>query len=87
MSLNTLSLEKKKVFYSILMEHVSEQKDLGVITVAYLKLDEHISTKRKKANMVILIRRCFSYLDSPLFHTPSLIWTLHLKSRSRHLKT
>lgn len=87
LSLKTLSLEKKKVFYSILMEHVSEEKDLGVITVAYLKLDEYISTKMKKANMVILIRRCFSYLDSPLFHTLSLIWTLHLKSRSIHLKT
>ena len=50
------------------LEHVFEQKDLGVILDAELKFDEHISVKVKKANAIAgLIRRTFSYLEGPLF--------------------
>ena len=50
------------------LEHNFEQKDLGVILDAKLKLDEHILVKVKKANTIAgLIRRTFSYLDGPLF--------------------
>ena len=48
--------------------NVTEQKDLGVILDANLKLDEHASTKIIKVNaMVNLTRRSLSYLDGPLF--------------------
>ena len=51
------------------LEHVFEQKDLGVILDAELKFDEHISVKvNKEANAIAgLIGRTFSYLDGPLF--------------------
>ena len=50
------------------LEHVFEQKDLGVILNAELKFDEHISVIVKKANATAgLIRRTFSYLGGPLF--------------------
>ena len=74
------------------LEHVFEQKDLGVIVDEELKSDEHILVKVKKANAKAgLIRRTFSYLDGPLFKklfTPSVgphleygqvIWTPYLK--------
>ena len=74
------------------LEHVFEQRDLGVILDADLKFAEHISAKIKKANTLIgLIRRSFSYLDGPLFKKlfttfvrPHLeysqaIWAPHLK--------
>lgn len=47
---------------------VTEQKDLGVILDANLKLDEHASTKIIKVSaMVNLTRRSLSYFDGPLF--------------------
>ena len=50
------------------LEHVFEEKDLGVYIDSELKFDEHISNKVNKANaMVGLIRRSFSYLDGELF--------------------
>ena len=74
------------------LEHVFEQKELGVILNAELKFDEHISVKVKKANaIVVLIHRTFPYLDGSLFKKlfttfvlPHLdygqvIWTPHLK--------
>ena len=74
------------------LEHVFEQKDLGVSLDAELKFDEQISVKVKKANTIAeLIHRTFSYLDGSLFKKlfttfvrPHLkygqvIWTLHLK--------
>ena len=75
------------------LEHVFEQKDLGVILDAELKFDEHISVKvKKEANAIAgLIRRTFSYLEGPLFkklftafERPHLeygqvIWIPHLK--------
>ena len=43
------------------LEHVFEQKDLGVILDAELKFDKYISVKVKKANAIAeLIRRTFS---------------------------
>ena len=50
------------------MEHVGEEKDLGVVIDSELSFDEHISAKVNKANaMVGLIRRAFSYLDPKMF--------------------
>ena len=50
------------------LEHVFEEKDLGVIIDSDLTFNEHISTKIKKANAIVgLIRRTFSFLDGPLF--------------------
>ena len=50
------------------LDHVFEEKDLGVHIDAELKFVEHMSAKIKKANSIVgLIRRSFSYLDSKLF--------------------
>ena len=50
------------------LEHVFEEKDLGVHVDMELKFHEHISNKVNKANSIIgLIRRSFSYLDGELF--------------------
>ena len=74
------------------LEHVFEQKDLGIILDTELKFDEHITVKVKKENAITrLIRRTFSYLDGPLikklistFVRPQLEygqvrWSPHLK--------
>ena len=74
------------------LEHVFQQKDLGVILDAELKFDEHISVEVKTANAIAgLIRRTFSYRDGPLFKKlfntfvrphleyGKLIWTPQLK--------
>ena len=50
------------------LEHVFEEKDLGVHIDSELRFDEHVSIKVNKANaMVGLIRRSFSFLDGELF--------------------
>jgi len=50
------------------LEHVFEQKDLGVIVDSELRFEEHIGMKVKKANSIAgLIRRSFAYLDATLF--------------------
>ena len=50
------------------LEHVFEEKDLGVIIDMELTFDEHIATKVKKANQMMgLIRRTFSFLDGDTF--------------------
>lgn len=50
------------------LEHVFDEKDLGVIIDSELKFEEHMNLKIKKANAISgLIRRSFSYLDPPLF--------------------
>jgi len=74
------------------LEHVFEEKDLGVIFDAEMKFEQHINTKIKKANsMAGLIRRSFSFLDGKLFKKlfttlvrPHLeycqnVWSPHLK--------
>ena len=50
------------------LEHVFEEKDLGVVIDMDLNFEEHISPKIKKANGIMgLIRRTFCYLDEHLF--------------------
>jgi hypothetical protein len=50
------------------LEHVFEEKDLGVTIDPSLRFEEHISMKVKKANMMMgLIRRSFSFLSCSLF--------------------
>ena len=50
------------------LEHVFEEKDLGVHIDSELKFEEHIAYKVNKANALVgLIRRSFSYLDGELF--------------------
>ena len=50
------------------MEHVFEEKDLGVTIDSQLTFEEHIAAKVRVANaMVGLIRRSFSYLSCYLF--------------------
>ena len=54
--------------YGAEMEHVFEEKDLGVTIDSQLKFEEHIAAKVRVANaMVGLIRRSFSYLSCYLF--------------------
>ena len=74
------------------LEHVFEEKDLGVYVDADLSFEEHIATKVKKANQIMrLIRRSFTYLDKESFTKlytalvrPHLeyaqsVWSPHLK--------
>ena len=50
------------------LDHVFEEKYLGVIVDSEIKFDEHIATKIKKANsMAGLIRRSFAYLEPTFF--------------------
>ena len=50
------------------LEHVFEEKDLGVTFDNELKFEDHISAKVSKANAITgLIRRSFSFLDGHLF--------------------
>ena len=50
------------------LDHVFDEKDLGVTIDSDLTFEEHISLKVKKANMMVgLIRRSFSFLSSNLF--------------------
>ena len=78
------------------LEHVSVEKDLGVLIDEELIFEEHIMEKVKKANAIVgLIRRSFSYLDGRLFKKlfttfvrPHLeycavVWNPHFK---KHIK-
>ena len=50
------------------LDHVFEEKDLGIIIDSQLKFAEHISTKVKKAYVKAgLIRRSFSYVEPMSF--------------------
>ena len=50
------------------LEHVFEEKDLGVYVDSDLKFEAHIASKVNKANSIVgLIRRSFNYLDGELF--------------------
>jgi len=52
------------------LEHVFNEKDLGVTIDTDLRFEEHIHMKIKKANsMMGIIRRVFSYLDPDMFRT------------------
>ena len=74
------------------MEHVFEEKDLGVIVDAGMSFEDHILKKVALSNaMVGLIRRTFSYLDSKMFvklftafvrphlEYAQAVWSPHLK--------
>ena len=64
---NTHYTMRYKIYDSEL-EHVFEEKDLGVTIDMQLKFEEHVSSKVKIANaMVGLIRRSFSFLSPYLF--------------------
>ena len=50
------------------LEHVFEEKDLGIVIDSNLRFEEHISSKVHKANAIVgLIRRTFTFLDCKLF--------------------
>ena len=50
------------------LEHVFDEKDLGVYFDANMSFDDHIAIKIKKANQILgLIRRSFTYLDGKSF--------------------
>ena len=74
------------------LEHVFDEKDLGVTIDSNLTFEDHISLKVKKANtMVGLIRRSFSFLSCNLFNKlytsfvrthleyAQAIWSPHLR--------
>ena len=88
---NTRHTERYRI-YGNELEHVFEEKDLGVTIDSELTFDDHICLKVKKANMMVgLIRRSFSFLSCNLFKMlytafvrPHLeygqaIWSPHLK--------
>ena len=79
------------------LEHVFEEKDLGVIMDSDLNFEQHITTKVNKANSIMgLIRRSFTFLDCYLskklyvtFVRPHLeyaraVWSPHL---TKHINT
>ena len=81
------------------LEHVLEEKDLGVIIDMELSFEEYIASKIKKANgMMGLIRRTFSYLDPETFKRlytsfvrPHVeyaqpVWSPHLRKHIRMLE-
>lgn len=50
------------------LEHIFEEKDLGIIVDSELSFDEHIRTKVRKANfMMALLRRAFTQLTGERF--------------------
>ena len=50
------------------LDHVFEEKDLGVLVDSNLNFEEHIISKVNKANSIMgLIRRSFSFLNGDLF--------------------
>ena len=54
--------------YDSELEHVFEEKDLGVIIDMQLKFEEHVTAKGRIANAIVgLIRRSFSFLSCYLF--------------------
>ena len=67
------------------LEHVFEEKDLGVHIDSELRFDEHVSIKVNKVNaMVGLIRCSFSFLDGELFKT---IFTSFVQTQLEYVQT
>ena len=65
---NNISYTHTYSLYSEELEHVFEEKDLGVTMDMELSLEDNISAKIKKANGIMgLIRRSFSYSDCNMF--------------------
>ena len=82
------------------LDHVFEEKDLGVIVDMEMTFEEHMAAKVKKANGIMgLIRRTFSYLDSETFKKlyssfvrPHLeyansVWSPHLRKHIKMLES
>ena len=74
------------------LDHITEEKDLGVIIDNKLKFDSHINNKIDKANNILgAIRRSFSYLDKtillrlftslvrPQIEYANSVWNPHLR--------
>ena len=54
----------------VILEHVEQEKDLGVIIDGELNFDEHIFSKIKKANSIVgLISRSFDFLSPEMLRT------------------
>ena len=81
------------------LEHVADEKDLGITIDGDLNFEEHISRKIRVANGIVgQIRRSFSYLDGETFRRlycafvrPHLeygqaIWSPHLKRNINRLE-
>ena len=95
---NIMHTHRYKI-YGKELQHVFEEKDLGVIIDSDLKFEEHMAQKIKTANIVMgLIRRSFSFLDYKLFKKlyttfvrPHLeyaqaVWAPHLKKHVKMLE-
>ena len=91
---------QRYTLYGDELDHVFEEKDLGVIIDMELTFEEHIATKVKKANGIMgLIRRSFSFLDGETFKKlytsfvrPHLeyanpVWSPHLRKHIRLLES
>ena len=66
------------------IEHVDQEKDLGVILEPNLSFAEHISTKVKVANSLVgTIRRSFSFLDAKSF---KILFTSYVRPYGRLLR-
>ena len=66
--LENIKHTQRYTLYEKELEHVFEEKDLGVVIDMELTFEDHLSSKVKKANMIMgLIRRSFSFLDRHLF--------------------
>ena len=89
---NNIQYTHRYSLYDAELDHVFEEKDLGVVIDMELTFDEHITSKVKKANGIMgLIRRSFSFLDPETFKRlytsfvrPHLeyaqpVWTPHLR--------
>ncbi len=54
----------------IVLDRVSQGKDLGILTDNHMEFEDHIAEKVKEANQIMgLIRRCFSHLDMHMFRS------------------
>ena len=91
---------QRYTLYEEELDHVFEEKDLGVIIDMELTYEEHIATKVKKANGIMgLIRRSFSFLDGETFKKlytsfvrPHLeyanpVWSPHLRKHIKMLES
>ena len=64
---NIMHTHRYKI-YGTEIEHVFDEKDLGITVNSELKFEEHISLKAIKANAIMgMIRRSFTFLDCNLF--------------------
>ena len=81
------------------MEHVFEEKDLGVTFDSEISFDDHITCQVNKANSLAgLIRRTFSYLDCksfkklycarvrPYLEYGQSVWSPHLKRHTDQIE-